>query len=127
MKKHRLWGLSVAMLLLSSCHDGFREHVYRGLLFTDSTLATAFAGQTLTFYNNSSCVGQATTDDDGRWAFLWVENFIDPQLQMPAAKWSVEPEILTICHGGDTLYHGSTIVRDTMELYPGCWDGSYQK
>lgn len=62
MKKYRLGGLLAAMLLLSSCHDGFREHVYRGLLFTDSTLATAFAGQTLTFYSNSSYVGEAIAD-----------------------------------------------------------------
>ncbi len=98
MKTYRILLFLAASTLLGSCGRTYDEYVYRGYLYSDSTLTSPLAGDT---------------------AFLWVENFDNPyQNKM---KMDVEPSFLLIRHKGDTLYFNHASFSNLLNLYPGCW------
>lgn len=120
MKTYRILLFLAASTLLGSCGRTYDEYVYRGYLYSDSTLTSPLAGDTLAFYQSyGRYLGQSITDTLGRWAFLWVENFDNPyQNKM---KMDVEPPLLLIRHKGDTLYFNHASFSNLLTLYPGCW------
>lgn len=134
MKKTTPLILLAALMLFAACKE-YSEHVVRGTLYTDSTMTTPIAGDTLTFrestdmdrYAGSKYLGQAVTDAHGRWAFQYIRGLDNPYMQQPAdAKFQMVEYYLLITCGNDTLswefagtYNGSS--SDTLNLWPGKW------
>lgn len=134
MKKTILPAFAAAVLLLAGCTP-YSEQVVRGTLYTDSTMTTPIAGDTLTFrestdiYSDASStyLGQAVTDAQGRWGFQYIRGYQNPYMQQPAgAKLSMVEYFLLIIRGSDTLYWNFAGTfgdgrNDTLTLWPGKW------
>lgn len=113
----------VALLLLTSCEEGYSGYEYRGVMYTDSTMTETVGNAKLSFYevdgmpspekHNLTPVGTAVTDNSGRWAFSYIRNLENPYTY--AAKMSRDYSRFSfmITSGGDTLYWGEA----------GKWDG----
>lgn len=129
MKKHHLIVPLLAVLLFASC-DPYSEHVVRGTLYQDVDMLVPAANDTLIFRETdwegrdaqSTYLGWAVTDSHGRFGFSYIRNLDNPYQQRPGTKMTVQEYYLIIIHHDDTLYYGNAnTLRDTLQLYPGCW------
>ena len=134
MKKITILPLLASFALLCSCNP-YHEHVLKGTLYSDSTLTTPLAGDTLTFhdgedlYDCDNYLGQAVTDQRGRWAFQYVTNLESPNAARTGAKFSMAEYWLVIVCGDDTLYAGDgwDATRTNKTFYPGCWTDPFRR
>lgn len=129
MKTRNILTMIAGIALLGACQP-YSDHVIKGTLYSDSTLTTPIAGDTLTFLETDDVyreaegkyLGQAITDERGRWAFKYTRN-----LDVPAngAKLQLTEYYLLIHDSSDTLYWEpvgrSNSDEGKIMIYPGCW------
>lgn len=120
----------LAALLFAACGKDYSYHEVKGTVYVNENMQTPKVNDTLTFRETNSggptawskYLGQAVTDQHGRFAFSYIRNLDNPYQQSPAAKFQKEEYFLIIIDcDGDTLYYGNTSPSDKLELYPGCW------
>ena len=128
----RIIPILFALLLAGACERSEYTTRITGTLYTDSTLTTPVANDTVWFYDNTyhgnrpdstfvqPPIGHALTDDKGRFGFLdWnvdVSSY-DPRYE---SKFHVDHGNFIIVHLTDTLFCGvySGWYKDLI-LYPG--------
>lgn len=109
------------VLCLASCIDD-RQTFVSGTLYTDSTLTTPIAHDTLLFYwmHNSKYIGQSITDDLGDFAISFWENGADTWDDTYLSKFQMDYPMFLIKYKGDTLETMMSHGKITwLELYPG--------
>lgn len=121
MKRFIFLLLSVT-LLLQSCHDF--QIIVRGTCYTDETLSTPMAHDTLTFFWDGSTapIGKSITDAEGRFGFSFWDNGADNWDNTYQCKFHYDYGFFYIMHGEDTLKclmaHPNTNY-EKLVLYPG--------
>ena len=126
--KHILPLLVAAVLLFGACERSEYTTLITGTLYTDSTLATPVADDTVWFYDytyhgkhpDSILIGHALTDQEGRFGFLdWsvdVSSY-DPRYE---SKFKIDFGQFIIVHWPDTLFRGEYSGKyNQLVLYPG--------
>ena len=120
--------LLAALLLLGACERSEYTTRITGTLYTDSTLTTPVANDTVWFYDytyhgkhpDSILIGHALTDQEGRFGFLdWsvdVSSY-DPRYE---SKFKIDFGQFIIVHWPDTLFRGEYSGKyNQLVLYPG--------
>ena len=117
-----------ALLLTGACERSEYTTRITGTLYTDSTLTTPVANDTVWFYDNtyhgnrqdSTPIGHALTDKEGRFGFLdWnVDvNRYNPRYE---CKFQFDFGQFIIVHWPDTLFRGEYSGKyNQLVLYPG--------
>ena len=126
--KHILPLLVAAVLLFGACERSEYTTLITGTLYTDSTLTTPVADDTVWFYDytyhgkhpDSILIGHALTDQEGRFGFLdWsvdVSSY-DPRYE---SKFKIDFGQFIIVHWPDTLFRGEYSGKyNQLVLYPG--------
>ena len=117
-----------ALLLTGACERSEYTTRITGTLYTDSTLTTPVANDTVWFYDytyhgkhpDSILIGHALTDQEGRFGFLdWsvdVSSY-DPRYE---SKFKIDFGQFIIVHWPDTLFRGEYSGKyNQLVLYPG--------
>lgn len=118
--KHTPIYLILLIMLFGACERIEYTSQITGTLYTDSTLTTPVANDTLWFYNYSwvyadstyhaslqECIGHCLTDGQGRFGFLFW-SFDVGEMTSYEQKWEMTPDpSYLILHGQDTLFCGS--------------------
>lgn len=114
--------LLAATLILQSCHDF--QIIVRGTLFTDETLSTPMAHDTLTFFwdRSTTPIGKSITNAEGQFGFCFWDNGADNWDNTYQCKFQMDYGDFYIMHGEDTLKflmaHPNTDYENLV-LYPG--------
>ena len=128
----RIIPVLLALLLTGACERSEYTTRITGTLYTDSTLTTPGANDTVWFYDNTyhgnrpdstfvqPPIGHALTDDKGRFGFLdWnvdVSSY-DPRYE---SKFKIDFGPFIIVHWPDTLFRGEYSGKyNQLVLYPG--------
>lgn len=124
----RIIPVLLALLLTGACERSEYTTRITGTLYTDSTLTTPVANDTVWFYDytyhgnrqDNIPIGHALTDQEGRFGFLdWNVDFstYDPRYE---SKFKVDYGNFIIVHLTDTLFYGDYhyYYRELI-LYPG--------
>ena len=124
----RIIPILFALLLAGACERSEYTTRITGTLYTDSTLTTPVANDTVWFYDytyhgkhpDSILIGHALTDQEGRFGFLdWsvdVSSY-DPRYE---SKFQFDFGQFIIVHWPDTLFRGEYSGKyNQLVLYPG--------
>jgi len=124
----RIIPILFALLLAGACERSEYTTRVTGTLYTDSTLTTPVANDTVWFYDytyhgkhpDSILIGHALTDQEGRFGFLdWsvdVSSY-DPRYE---SKFKIDFGPFIIVHWPDTLFRGEYSGKyNQLVLYPG--------
>ena len=124
----RIIPVLLALLLTGACERSEYTTRITGTLYTDSTLTTPVANDTVWFYDytyhgkhpDSILIGHALTDQEGRFGFLdWsvdVSSY-DPRYE---SKFQFDFGQFIIVHWPDTLFRGEYSGKyNQLVLYPG--------
>lgn len=131
--KHTPLILSLALLLFCACERSEFTTQITGTLYTDSTLATPIANDTLWFFNYkvtyqdsirtvvlTDTLAHAVTDGQGRFAAAWWNFDIEQEIADNERKFKVEYSPFLIFYRQDTLFQGQWHGNyKQLVLYPG--------
>ena len=104
--------ISLIILLCVGCERSEYCTQITGTAYTDSTLTTPIANDTLWFYNyiwgaSSKCLGCTSTDSHGRFGFLFWNVDIDRWDPHYESKFQFEEPRFIITYKEDTLFMGN--------------------
>lgn len=131
--KHTPLILSLALLLFCACERSEYTTQITGTLYTDSTLATPIANDTLWFFNYkvtyqdsirtvvlTDTLTHAVTDGQGRFAAAWWNFDIEQEIADYERKFQFEYTPFLIFYRQDTLFEGYWHGNyKQLVLYPG--------
>ncbi len=138
MKRTPLLFLALSLLLLGACERSEYTTQITGTLYTDSTLTTPVANDTLWFCNYdawseyhdstvtnyltiTNSVGHCLTDAQGRFGFSFWNVDVNQLVDNNGEKFNFESRPFLILHRQDTLFSGfyHSNYRELV-LYSGC-------